>query len=149
MMPPQTEQAMRQWGWQSLGNLFRNQPLKENLADFPSRFPCMVTARRAWFFYCLFSGCLMLAMTVADCPAKTLRTHQADDSGAAAIILKIFLEGVWPQPDVRVESVSTLVEFDSNRDGVLTETESMRARATIQRRLRDIERIRRLFELWL
>lgn len=109
----------------------------------------MVTARRVWFFYCLFIGFLILAMTVSDCPAKTLRSPQVDDSSAPAIILKIFLEGVWPQPDVRVESVSTLVEFDSNRDGVLTETEYILARAAIQRRLRDIESIRRLFELWL
>lgn len=106
----------------------------------------MVTARRAWFFYCLFIGFLILAMTVSDCPAKTLRSPQADDSSAPAIILKIFLEGLWPQPDVRFESASTLYEFDSNRDGVLTETESMQARAGIKRKLQDIERIRRLFD---
>ena len=110
----------------------------------------MVTARRAWFFYCLFIGFHILAMTVSDCPAKTLRSPPEEYSSAPAIILKIFLEGLWPQPDVRFESASSLHEFDSNRDGVLTLAESMQARAGIRRKLQDIERIRRLldWDLW-
>jgi len=110
----------------------------------------MVTARRAGFFYCLFIGCLSLAMTVSVCPAKTLRSPQvADDSGAATIILRLFLEGLWRQPDMRVQSASTLCEFDSNRDGVLSQAELIQAQASTRRRINDIERIRRLFERML
>ena len=108
----------------------------------------MVTTRRAGFFYCLFIGFLSLTMTVSVSSAKTLRVPQADDSGAATIILKIFLEGLWPQPGMKVQSASTLCEFDSNRDGVLSQAELIQAQASTRRRINDIERIRRMFE-WL
>ncbi len=109
----------------------------------------MVTARRAGFFYCLLVGCLSLTMTVSVSSAKTLRSPQVNDSGAATIILKIFLEGLWSQPDVRVQSASTLSEFDSNRDGVLSQAELIQAQASTRRRINDIERIRCMFERML
>ena len=109
----------------------------------------MVTTRRAGFFYCLFIGFLSLTMTVSVSSAMTLRSPQVNDSGAATIILKMFLEGLWSQPDVRVQSASTLSEFDSNRDGVLSQAELIQAQASTRRRINDIERIRCMFERML
>ena len=47
---------------------------------------------------------------------------------------------------MKVQSASTLCEFDSNRDGVLSQAELIQAQASTRRRINDIERIRRMFE---
>jgi len=106
----------------------------------------MVTARRARLLAWLLVAGLGLLAIVSTCPAKSPRGPQFDEPAAAAIVFRMFLEGFGPQPASRLESPGTLAEFDRNRDGVLTRTESMRATAALRHQLEEIGRIAGVFD---